>query len=37
VHEAQSQSYLRLAGLPLGLLLNFNEGRLKDGIRRRSA
>jgi GxxExxY protein len=37
VHEAQLQSYLRLAGLPLGLLLNFNEGRLKDGIRRRSA
>jgi GxxExxY protein len=37
VHEVQLQSCLRLSGLPLGLLLNFNEARLKDGIRRRSA
>lgn len=35
IHEAQLLTYLRLSGLPLGLLLNFNELRLKDGIRRR--
>jgi GxxExxY protein len=35
IHEAQLLTYLRISGLPLGLLLNFNEVRLKDGIRRR--
>jgi GxxExxY protein len=35
IHEAQLLTYLRLSGLPLGLLLNFNKVRLKDGIRRR--
>ena len=35
VHEAQLLTYLRLSGLPFGLLLNFNEVRLKRGIRRR--
>jgi len=34
IHEAQLLTYLRISGLPLGLLLNFNEVRLKDGIRR---
>ena len=34
-HEAQLLTYLRLSGLPFGLLLNFNEVRLKRGIRRR--
>jgi GxxExxY protein len=35
VHEAQLLTYLRVSRLSLGLLLNFNEARLKDGIRRR--
>lgn len=34
VHEAQLLSYLRLGGYKLGLLLNFNTVRLKDGIKR---
>jgi GxxExxY protein len=35
VHEAQLHTYLNLSGLRVGLLLNFNEARLVDGIRRR--
>jgi GxxExxY protein len=35
VHEAQLHTYLKLSGLRVGLLLNFNEARLADGIRRR--
>ena len=35
VHEAQLLTYLKISGIPLGLLLNFNEVTLKDGIRRR--
>jgi GxxExxY protein len=35
VHEAQLVSYLKLSGKKLGLLINFNEQLLKDGIRRR--
>jgi GxxExxY protein len=35
VHEAQLLSYLRLTGFKVGLLINFHEERLKDGIRRR--
>ena len=35
VHEAQLLIYLRVSGLPLGLLLNFNEETMKQGIRRR--
>lgn len=35
VHEAQLLTYLRLSGISLGLLLNFNCPVLKDGIRRR--
>lgn len=35
VHLAQLVSYLRSARLPVGLLINFNVGRLTDGIHRR--
>lgn len=34
IHEAQLLSYLKMSGLPVGLLINFHEVRLKDGIRR---
>lgn len=34
IHEAQLQTYLRLSGLFLGLVMNFNAARVKDGIRR---
>ncbi len=34
VHTAQLLTYLRLAGLTSGLLLNFNEVTLKQGIQR---
>lgn len=34
IHEAQVLSYLRLADRRLALLMNFNVGRLKDGVRR---
>lgn len=34
VHPAQLLSYLRLTGLRVGLLINFNVAVLKDGIRR---
>jgi len=34
IHEAQILSYLKLAKLRLGLLINFNVVRLKEGIRR---
>jgi len=34
VHMAQLLTYLKLANCKIGLLLNFNEYRLKDGIRR---
>jgi GxxExxY protein len=35
VHEAQLLTYLRLSGIRLGLLINFNVALLKDGIKRR--
>jgi len=35
VHEAQLLTYLKVSGLRVGLILNFNELRLIDGIRRR--
>src|SRR5271165_7455433 len=35
VHQAQILTYLRLSGLRVGLLINFNVPVLKDGIRRR--
>ena len=34
IHEAQMLTYLRLSGYPLGLLINFNKQRIKDGIKR---
>ena len=34
VHEAQILTYLRLGGYRVGLLMNFNSLRLKDGLRR---
>lgn len=34
IHDAQLLTYLRLAKLPTGLLLNFNVPALKDGLRR---
>jgi GxxExxY protein len=34
VHKAQLMSYLRLSGLRLGFLMNFNVPVFKDGIRR---
>jgi GxxExxY protein len=35
LHHAQLLSYLKLTGLPLGLLLNFKVAHLRDGITRR--
>lgn len=32
IHRAQLLSYLKLSGKPLGLLLNFNVVRMKEGI-----
>jgi GxxExxY protein len=34
LHKAQVLTYLRITGLKLGLLINFNTILLKDGIRR---
>ena len=34
IHVAQILSYVRVAGVRLGLLVNFNVSILKDGIRR---
>ncbi len=34
IHTAQLLSYLKLAELPVGLLINFNVPKLKDGIKR---
>jgi len=34
IHTAQLLTYLRLTGNRLGLLINFNEVLLKDGLRR---
>ncbi len=36
IHEAQLLTYMRLAGAPLGLLLNFQTAVLRHGIRRLS-
>ncbi|MEM6799629.1 MAG: GxxExxY protein [Planctomycetota bacterium] len=35
VHEAQLLTYLKLSGLRVGLLINFNTKLLKDGVTRR--
>ena len=34
IHEAQLLTYLKLSGIQIGLLLNFNVSRLKEGIKR---
>lgn len=34
IHKKQLLTYLKLAGKPLGLLINFNENVLKNGITR---
>ncbi len=34
IHEAQLLTYMKLAGIEIGLLINFNVRRLRDGIRR---
>jgi GxxExxY protein len=35
IHEAQLVTYLRIGGWTVGLLINFNEVVLKNGIRRK--
>jgi GxxExxY protein len=35
IHEAQVLTYMKLSGIPTGLLLNFNSAVLKNGMRRR--
>jgi GxxExxY protein len=34
IHQAQLFSYMKLLDVPLGLLINFHEIKLTDGIRR---
>ena len=34
IHQAQLMSYLKITGNALGLLINFHERLLKDGVRR---
>jgi GxxExxY protein len=34
VHEAQLLTYMKLGGWKVGLLINFHERMLKDGVRR---
>lgn len=34
IHEAQLLTYLKLSGVKLGLLINFNVLHLKDGLKR---
>jgi len=32
IHKAQLMTYMKLAGIKVGLLINFNVTKLKDGI-----
>jgi len=34
IHQAQLLTYMRLAGVKIGLLINFNVTKLKNGIKR---
>ena len=34
IHEAQLLTYMKLSNISIGLLINFNEMLLKDGIKR---
>jgi len=34
IHKAQLLSYMKLLNVPLGLLINFNESKLTDGVSR---
>ena len=34
IHEAQILTYLKLSGIKIGLLINFNVRYLKEGIKR---
>jgi GxxExxY protein len=34
IHEAQLLTYMKLSGINIGLLMNFNACKLKDGIKR---
>ena len=34
IHEAQLLTYMKLAGVGTGLLMNFNVTKLKSGIKR---
>jgi GxxExxY protein len=34
IHEAQILTYLKLTGLKVGLLINFNVPVLRDGVKR---
>jgi GxxExxY protein len=34
IHEAQMLTYLRLSGISVGLLMNFNTPTLRQGLRR---
>jgi GxxExxY protein len=34
IHEAQILTYMKLSGIRTGLMINFNVGRLKDGLKR---
>ncbi len=34
IHKAQMLSYMKLLDIPLGLIINFNESKLTDGVSR---
>jgi GxxExxY protein len=34
IHQAQLLTYMKLSGMPIGLLLNFNVKYMKSGIKR---
>ncbi len=34
IHEPQLLTYMKLASMKIGLLINFNNTKLKDGVKR---